>query len=399
MKVLYLDLSMGVAGDMLSAALADLFDNKEQVIDRLNALNITGVHYSLTESVKRGIVGKKMTVTVNGQSEGEHDNHHDHDDHHHHHHSGLKDIERIISSLNISDNVKQNALNVYKLIAQAESRAHGVKVEEVHFHEVGAMDAVADVVAVSYLLDLLKVDEIVCSPIRTGFGFTRCMHGVIPVPAPATAYLLEGLTAYAGDEEGELATPTGVALVKNFVSHICAMPTMTIKKVGYGMGEKDFSHPNMVRAFFGETQENLTDEVVKLEFNVDDMTAEQLAYSGERLMRTGAKEVYLTPVTMKKSRLGTLVTVLCDQSAEDETVRAIFKNYSTIGLRTSVCKRYVLDRINSVVETPYGSVRKKVSTGYGLEKSKYEYDDVCRVAKNLDVSFERALSFIAEFDK
>ena len=253
MKTLYLDCNMGAAGDMLSAALLELLPPEERpgFIDELNALGIPGVEFTAQPSVKCGITGTHMEVSVNGHTEGEehhhehehheHEHHHEHGHTHGHHHSGMHDIEHIVSGhLNVSEKVKSDVL------------AHGVPVTEIHFHEVGAMDAVADVTAVCLLMDRLSPEQVIVSPVHVGSGQVRCAHGILPVPAPATAHILTGVPIYGGEIEGELCTPTGAALLKHFATKFGGMPIMTLLQVGYGMGSKDFEAANCVRAMLGE---------------------------------------------------------------------------------------------------------------------------------------------------
>lgn len=259
MKTIYLDCNMGAAGDMLSAALLELLpqDQRQDFVAGLNALGIPGVEFAAEPSVKCGITGTHMRVTVNGQAEGGEHHHHEHEheyEHEHeHHHSGMHDIEHIVSGhLDIPEKVKSHILAVYSLIAEAESHAHGVPVSQVHFHEVGAMDAVADITAVCLLMDRLAPEQVVASPVHVGCGQVRCAHGILPVPAPATAHILTGVPIYGGKIEGELCTPTGAALLKHFATGFGGMPVMTLQRVGYGMGAKDFEAANCVRAMLGE---------------------------------------------------------------------------------------------------------------------------------------------------
>ena len=410
MRVLYLDCAMGAAGDMLTAALAGLVEG-ENVSGMLGALGVPGVEYDISTTQKCGISGLNVSVMVNGHEEGEEIDHHDHHDHdhhhddehehghHHHEHHGLEDIKKIVANLNVDGNVKSQIIDIYGLIAAAESKVHGEPVGHIHFHEVGAMDAVADVAAVCTLIKKLDVDKIICSPINLGSGTVRCAHGVLPVPAPATAVITQGMPVYGSEIKGELLTPTGAALIKYFATSFGPMPMMNVKAVGYGMGKKDFDRANCVRAFLGETDEKGRDEVVELNFNVDDMTAEQLAFAVEKILSSGARDAFLTPVVMKKGRCGNLVTVICDESKKQDVVALIFKYTSTIGVREKVCFRYVLDRATVIVETPCGKVRKKVSEGYGVKKQKYEYDDLAAVAEKLGVSIQEAEAYVKNYDK
>jgi hypothetical protein len=318
----------------------------------------------------------------------DHDHHHDHDHAHtHHHHSDMHEIEHIISDLHLPQKVQNDVLAVYGLIAEAESHAHGVPVTEIHFHEVGTMDAVADITAVCLLMNELSPDEVVVSPIHVGSGHVRCAHGILPVPAPATAYILKDVPIYGGGIKGELCTPTGAALLKHFATRFGDMPVMKTQAIGYGMGKKDFQTANCVRAMLGETTDQ-TDVVLELSCNVDDMTAEAISFAMERLFEGGAHEVYTVPIGMKKSRPGTLIRVMCKEQDKEKIIGLLFKYTTTIGVREAVTHRYILNRKIETVQTPYGEVRRKVSSGYGVSRSKYEYEDLARIAKEQKISLD-----------
>lgn len=406
MKTLYLDCGMGAAGDMLTAALLELLPDPDGFVDELNALGIPGVQYRREASVKCGITGTHMSVTVNGVEESDHAHahHHDHEhthehehtnEHEHtpHQHSSLHRIRHIISGLHLPEAVQHNAKAVYGLIAEAESRAHNVPVTEIHFHEVGTMDAVADVGAVCLLMDRLAPERVIVSPIHVGSGHVHCAHGILPVPAPATAYILQGLPIYGGSVKGELCTPTGAALLKHFATEFGEMPVMRVGAIGYGMGKKDFPAANCVRSMLGEAGES-SHTVCQLSCNVDDMTAEAISFSMDRLFDAGALEVYTTPAGMKKSRPGTLICALCPEAAREAVVEAMLRHTTTIGIRESLCRRYVLERHIESIETPYGVVRRKDSCGYGVTRSKYEYDDLARIAEERRISLSEVAALV-----
>ena len=313
-----------------------------------------------------------------------------HEHHHEHHHSSLKDIEGIIDGLNIPENVKTDAKNVYAMIAEAESSAHGKPVSEIHFHEVGTMDAIADITMVCMLMNEIKADKIIASEIHVGSGHVHCAHGILPVPAPATAYILRGVPFCAGHFKGELCTPTGAALIKYFASSFGEMPVMTVDKIGYGMGKKDFEQANCVRAFLGSTNEK-TSEITELSCNIDDMTGEKIAYAMKKLFEAGALEVYTIPIGMKKSRPGILLCVMCSEAKKDEMVSLIFRHTTTLGIRENVSKRYTLKREIVKEETPFGEIRIKRSEGFGVVREKYEYEDLARIADEKNVSIDDIL--------
>lgn len=438
MKTLYLQCGMGAAGDMLTAALLELMPDPDVAVAELNNLGIPGVEFSKEAMSKCGIGGTHMTVKVHGEEESEemfahehehhhehehsheehehhhehehnheehehhhehehsheeHEHHHEHEHnyeehghHHHHHHSSLHDIEHIVCDhLHLPEQVKNDVMAVYGLIAEAESHAHGVPVTEIHFHEVGTMDAIADITAVCLLMNRLAPDQVIVSPIHVGSGQVHCAHGILPVPAPATAYILNGVPIYGGAVKGELCTPTGAALLKHFATRFGDMPVMRMEAIGYGMGKKDFEVANCVRAMLGETEDS-GDEIVQLECNVDDMTAEEMGFATETILAAGALEVYTVPVGMKKSRPGTLLSVLCHEEEKEKLVRVLFQNTTTIGVREHKCSRYTLKRSFETLHTPYGEVQKKISSGYGVTREKYEYEDLARIAREQGIS-------------
>lgn len=413
MKVLYIDCGMGAAGDMLTAALLELTGEPERLTQRLNSIGIPGVEFKAEPSVKCGITGTHMRVLVGGEEEGEHTHshhhehdhehhhehehhhhHHDHEHDHHHHHTSLHDIEHIVSHLDVSDKVKRDVIAVYSLIAEAESRAHGRPVTEIHFHEVGTMDAVADVTAVCLLMEELAPDRVIASPVHVGSGSVRCAHGILPVPAPATAYILKDVPIYGGSIDGELCTPTGAALLKHFVSEFGQMPVMKPSAIGYGMGRKEFERANCVRAILGETGGG-TQQMYELSCNVDDMTAEDIAFACERLFEGGANEVFTVAAGMKKSRPGTVITVICTDENRQELIRLMFEHTSTLGVRDMPFERHVLERSIVTEETRFGSVRKKISSGYGVTREKYEHDDLKRIALEQGVSIEQVRELVS----
>ena len=388
MRTLYIDCGMGAAGDMLAAALLELLPDPDGFVEEFNSLGLPGIRMEREESVKCGITGTHVSILVDGAEEGE--EHHHHDGEHHHHHHGIGDIEHIVMHhLDLQPAVRKDILAVFGLIAEAESRVHGMPVADIHFHEVGTMDAIADVAAVSMLMDRIHPDEVVVSPIRTGYGHVRCAHGILPVPAPATAYILSGLPIYSGDIEGELCTPTGAALLRHFATRFGQMPLMSVSAIGYGMGRKDFPAANCVRAMLGG-QEGSGDTVIGLSCNVDDMTGEEIGFAIERLLSCGAKDAYTVPIGMKKNRPGVMLSVICAEHDLDEMVRTIFRYTTTIGIRKTVYERYVLTRRQEGVDTGCGPVRMKISQGYGVERVKPEYDDLERIAKERGISIREA---------
>lgn len=391
MKILYLDCGMGAAGDMLSSALFELIDNKKEFLENINSAGIPSVIVTAENSVKCGISGTHLRVKINGEEEGKSCSYHSS-----HHHNSLTDIEHIINHLSMSEKVKKNVVAVYKMIAFAESKVHNAPVSEIHFHEVGALDAIADIAIFCMLVDLIGADKIVASPVNVGSGKVACAHGILPVPAPATAEILKGISAYSNGIDGELCTPTGAALLKFFVNYFSDMPCMAVDKIGYGMGTKDFETANCVRAFIGtaENDADNTDSVVELSCNIDDMTAEELSFAADILLDSGALDVFTSPVVMKKGRLGSLLTVICKSEDKDKFVKLIFKHTSTIGIRESIHKRYVMNREICIAETEFGAVKIKNSSGYGTKKSKFEYENLARICRENNISLDKLKSLL-----
>lgn len=454
MKTLYFDCSMGAAGDMLTAALLELHPDPAGFVRRLNALGIPGVEFRVEASVKCGIQGTHMRVLVHGEEEHEHTHHHadssphpsapaaltpspqgegfahEHEHEHghgHHHHNDLHGIEHLVRDhMGLPEAVQKDVLAVYGLIAEAESKVHGVPVEEIHFHEVGALDAVADVTAVCLLMRELAPERVLASPVHVGSGQVRCAHGLMPVPAPATAELLKDAPIYGGEIRGELCTPTGAALLKYYVNSFGPMPPLRVSAVGYGMGTKDFPAANCVRALLGETEEppaggrsvsaptarddawrsmsaptaavdasvGGTDEVLELACNLDDMTGEALGFALERLLEAGALDAWTQAIGMKKSRPGVMLCVLCKPIDREVMSSLLFRHTTTLGVRARPWQRSVLERKTEMLETSFGPVRVKRASGFGAEREKYEYEDLARIAKEQGISLDKARELV-----
>lgn len=437
MKTLYFDCGMGAAGDMLMASLYEICPDKAGFLKTMNEMGLPGLSVEAEPAVKCGITGTHMKVTIHGEEEEsvdvdlhehvhdhaeqhdhdhhehchDHDHHDDHDFHHththeenhteehsghpHHHHASMAGISHIIEHLNLPDEVKKDVVAVYHLIAEAESHVHGKTVEEIHFHEVGTADAIADIAGVCLLMHMIAPQKVIASPIHVGSGNVHCAHGILPVPAPATAFILQGLPIYSGVIKGELCTPTGAALLKHFVTEFKEMPVMRTLAIGYGMGKKDFERANCVRVLLGETEETGS-EVAELSCNLDDMTPEALGFVQEILFAAGALEVYTIPIGMKKSRPGILLTCMCRCNDKEKMVSLIFKHTTTLGIRESISKRYTLTRTMKEHETPYGVVREKVSEGYGVVRGKLEYEDLAKIAREQGMSLEDAKKLIGK---
>lgn len=408
MRTLYIECNMGVAGDMLTAALLELHPQPQNFLKKLNEVGIEDVHTVVQKASKCGITGTQVKVFIHGEEEEpedvhhkhaheEHAHHHVHEEytHHHgeqvhyheHHHSSMQDITKQIAALKIEDVVKKDVVAVYQSIAEAESVVHDRPVTEIHFHEVGNKDALADIVAVCMLMHELSVEQVICSPVHVGYGTVQCAHGILPVPAPATAYLLRGIPTYGGSVQGELCTPTGAALLKHFANRFETQPVMVTEKIGYGLGKKDFAQANCVRVMLGETKEN-DSSVIELQCNLDDCTPENIAFAMERLFDEGALDVYTMPIGMKKNRSGILFTCMCKKEDKDKMLSLIFKHTTTLGVREYESKRYTLHREMVEKETPYGKVCVKKVTGYGVAREKAEYEDLAKIAREQGLSIE-----------
>ena len=479
MKTLYIECAMGAAGDMLTAALLELLPDKEAALAKLNAMGIPGVVFEAEPSAKCGITGTHMRVLIHGEEEEsvpcghthahahhhehdhahenhhehehdhvhehhahchDHEHHHDHEHEHHHHdrvhhhaHHGMAEIRRLIAELAVSETVKEKVLAVYQSIAEAESRVHGAEVDQIHFHEVGSMDAVADVTAVCLLMELLAPEQVIVSPIHVGSGTVLCAHGRLPVPAPATALILEGMPIYGGSVQGELCTPTGAALLKTFVDSFGPMPPMTVAKTGYGMGTKDFEQANCLRAMLGEsftmngtaskmqTVQDAEDEntgsrgaagkdtetenpaaregrITEISCNLDDMTGEDIAFAAERILQAGALDVFTESIYMKKGRPAVKLTVLARPEDEERLAGEIFRHTSTIGVRIHTDRRYELARRSEQRKTPLGTIEVKISEGFGVRKEKIEFASLKQIAETSGKSVAEVRAALAGED-
>lgn len=385
MKTLYLDVTTGAAGDMLSAALLELFADHDAALEKLNAIGIPGVTYAAEPVTRHGLAGTHLRVVIDGEEEGVSEPVHAS--------RRLSDVVQILAGLRLPDSVKAEVAAVYRSIAAAESAVHGVPVEQVHFHELGMMDAIADICAACSLMRLLGVERVMASSVRTGFGTVNAAHGQLPIPAPATAKLLEGLPCFAGDMEGELCTPTGAALLRHFAKDFGNLPPMTLQRAGCGMGQKDFPKLSAVRAFLGESVES-EETILELSCNVDDMSPEAVGFAIEELLRLGAPDAWYTQIGMKKTRPGVILSCLCKPQQRDEMVRAIFRHTTTLGVRETLCRRYVLRREDRTVSTPYGPVRVKHAEGWDTEREKAEYEDLRRICHDADLTLQEARELV-----
>lgn len=391
MKTIYLECNMGAAGDMLMSALYEICEQKEWFLYKMNEVFAPyGITLSAEPVTKCGILGTHMQVLISGKEEdaGQHA-HADDAAEHHHAHADYPTVLNRIESLSLAEDVKKDAASIYRLIGEAEAKVHGTTLEQIHFHEVGTLDALADVVGCVLLIHLIAPEQILASPVHVGNGFVTCAHGILPVPAPATAELLKGVPYYTGSITSELCTPTGAAILKYYVTRFFPMPALTVSAIGYGMGKKDFEIANCVRVFLGDTLSDYRNEdtenedsfacddtILSISCNIDDMTGEALGLATEILMAAGALDVYTIPVQMKKNRPGILLTCICELMDREKFTGLFFLHTSTRGVRYQTFERAKLESTFETRSTSYGDIRIKKSSGYGIEKEKPEFEDL-----------------------
>lgn len=403
-RVIYFDCFAGASGDMILGALLDLGLDFELLRAELTKLSIDGYRIEARKVTKSGFSATKFDVVDehHHNHEHNHDHHHAHDhsnlhEHPHGHRRNLTDIIQMIEQSQLAAEVKANSINIFNRLAFAEAKIHGTVPEKVHFHEVGAVDAIVDIVGAAIGLQLLQVDKIVVSALPMGKGFVKCQHGTIPVPAPATLELLTGMSTYGSEHNGETVTPTGAAILSTLAEACGPMPLMSVSKVGYGAGTRDFGVPNLLRAVLGEeSQEALpglncqSETVMELEANLDDMNPEFFDYIYEQLFKYGALDVFLVPIQMKKNRPAQMIRVLCPEQKLNELARVLFMETSTIGIRVNKWQRFCLQREIVTVETDFGAIRIKQALLDGnIVNCAPEYEDCKAKAKACGVPLKK----------
>lgn len=384
MKTLYFDCFCGASGDMIVGALIDAGASFEVVQKALESLGVPGLHVHAEKTTKKGIVATQFHVD-------EHHHDHGHEGHRHDHpHRHLADIKALVEGADLPAKVKRDVLRTFQRIAECEASVHGATVEEIHFHEVGAIDSIADIVGAHLAMHLLEIDRVVASPLPVGSGTVKTAHGILPVPAPATAMLLKGVPSYAGDVSHEMVTPTGAALITQWAASYGAMPPMSVESIGYGSGTRDLAdRANVLRVVIGQSEEALahSEVVTVIETDIDDMNPELFPPLIESLLKGGARDAFLTPVLGKKGRPAYLVTVLCDPARTSTVARILFESSTTFGLRIREERRICLDRLWKKARTPWGEVRIKVGLLEGTSKcAAPEFEDCRRVAEENRVS-------------
>ncbi|MGB8582294.1 MAG: nickel pincer cofactor biosynthesis protein LarC [Candidatus Sulfotelmatobacter sp.] len=438
MRIAYLECFSGISGDMFMGALLDAGVAPSAFQDAVAALKI-GARLEISRVVRAGISATKADVWVNGEkdlpreiyweqahSSVEHSHHehshvepHEHGHEHSHgdsdshshdhthpeeHGRGLNQIRQIISAASLSNGTKKTAINIFEALGRAEAKIHNTSIESVHFHEVGAVDAMVDIVCAAVGAEALGVDEIICSPLNVGGGTVKCAHGTIPVPAPATVELLADAPVYSSGLLMELVTPTGAAIVKTLASHFSSFPEMKIERSGYGAGSRDFpGHPNVLRLTIGQgarhslATNTATDIVTVLEANLDDLNPQVFGYVMDRLFEAGALDAFAMPVQMKKNRPGTLLTVLCKPEHAGELTRLIFTETTTLGVRRREETRQTLARRWESVGTPWGKVRVKIASMNGtVTNYAPEYEDCRRIAMENRVPLKTVMQEAAQ---
>ncbi|MBN2544473.1 MAG: nickel pincer cofactor biosynthesis protein LarC [Spirochaetes bacterium] len=399
MKILYIDAFSGVSGDKFNAALLSLGLDKNRLTDELSTLSISNEFQIDVEEKKiMGINTLKFNVIVKHQHRGKNSVLLLKNEDHSHGHRGLEEIIKIIKSSKISENAKKHAIDVFKIIGEAEAKVHGISIEKVHFHEVGAIDSIVDIVSACILMDQLKPDRVVSSPIALGDGFVKTDHGLLPVPAPATIEILRDVPSYGGSIDAELTTPTGAALIKYFVKDFNDMPLMKVENTGYGSGTKDFEIPNFLRMFNGIEYKKLSkkdqdDLIISLESNIDDSTPEQLAFLTNKMLELGALDVFIAPIMMKKSRQAQLLTVLCSISDKEKFENEIFLNSTTFGIRCTYHSRVTLKREIRTIKID--GIDVKVKLGYldgRLIQKSFEYESVKEAVEKLNISYNEFIA-------
>jgi uncharacterized protein (TIGR00299 family) protein len=378
MRTLYYDCFAGISGDMNLGAMIDLGVDADYLKAELAKLNIEGFSLKVEKDARRGISGTKATVVIENP---------DNEKHRH-----LRHVEELVNNSSLSDKVKEISLKIFKIIAVAEAKVHNIDIQKVHFHEVGALDSIADIVGAAICLDSLKVDKVMSSPIQLGGGTVKCAHGIMPVPAPATALIVEGIPVRTGLVQHEATTPTGAAILAATVDKFTAGFSLPISKTSYGIGQRDVSDvPNVLRLFLSESNAGFDDvtveEAVVIECNIDDMNPEHYTHLSSLLFSAGASDVWFTPIVMKKSRPATTVSILSPVDLALQIKTIIFSNTSSLGLREYKVQKNMLRRDEKIVETPFGKVRVKESFFMGKRvNAKPEFDDCSALALEHGVS-------------
>lgn len=396
MKALYFDCSSGISGNMTLAALTELIQDETYLIHELRKLNIDGYEIQITKAVKNGITATHVDVIL----EDEEDAHsHSHEHSHSHLHRNLSDVNQIIDRSSFSTEVKELSKRIFQRVAEAESKVHGKPLEEVHFHEVGAIDSIVDIIGTAILIDKIKPDKIISSVVNDGHGFIHCAHGMMAVPVPATSEIFasSGVLSRQIDIDTELVTPTGAAIIAELADSFELMPAGNVKKVAYGAGTKDLKIPNVLKVSLVEIDENQENFVV-METNIDDTTGEILGYTMERLFEAGAFDVFYTPIYMKKNRPAYLLTVTCNEKDCEALKAIIYHETTSIGIRYRYEHRTKLEREKVTIDTKYGKIEAKKVTYKDREYVYPEYESVKQAAREHHIPLKQ-IYHLEEFNQ
>lgn len=412
-RTLYLECSAGISGDMMAAALLDLGADQEVLKKALKSLHVSGYQIEISRVSKNGLDACDFNVILDKEHENHdhdmeylhgledgHGHSHSHEQSHRHTHDhvhrNLKDILAVINDSEISDSAKKTAVHIFEILAAAEAKAHGVSVEEVHFHEVGAVDSIVDIVAVAVCLDDLGIDKVIVPILNEGFGYIRCQHGMIPVPVPATAAIVQayGLSLHLTGIEGELVTPTGAAIVAAIQTSDKLPEKFTIQKIGIGAGKRQYERPSLLRAMLISSREAQEDCIYKLESNIDDCTGETLGYVMQRLFDAGARDVHYMPVFMKKNRPAYQLNVICSEEDIEKLEEIIFMETTTIGIRRQRMERSVLNREIKEVQTSIGMAKVKICSLSLGQRIYPEYESVIELCQKSGLSWQEVYALI-----
>lgn len=387
MKILYFDCSSGISGNMTIGALLEIINDENYLLNELKKLNIDGYEIKISKKVKNGITGTYVDVLL------EHEHHHKHKEHnhenehtHHHEHRNLSDVNKIIDNSTLNDEVKKLAKKIFLRVAKAESKVHNKPLEEVHFHEVGAIDSIIDIVGTAILINKINPDKIVSSTVNDGYGFIECAHGKMAVPVPATSEIFSNSNVKFRQIEidTELVTPTGAAIIAELATDFMPLPEMQVEKIGWGSGSKDLQIPNVLKVYYGNIEDE-KDDVIVMETNIDDCGGEILGYTQELLFKNGALDVFFTPIFMKKNRPGYRMSITCKEDDKLKLQNIIFRETTTIGIRYREEHRAVLKREIIEIETKYGKIKAKKVKNNGEEYLYPEYEEIKKIAEKNNI--------------
>jgi len=419
MKAIYFDCFSGISGDMALGALLDLGIDKELFMGELDRLNLAGYDILISKVCKYGITGTDVQIVVNeeyGDFQEKVKKHENRAHEHAHNHSGaggghvrrhaassLKSIETLIYAGDLKQSVKDLSKKIFREIARAEAKVHGMDINEIHFHEVGAIDSIVDIVGTAICLDLLGVKKVFSSPLHDGRGFIECRHGILPVPVPAVMEMLSDskIPLISEDINTELITPTGIGIIKCLTKDFGNMPAMMVDRIGYGFGKRETGRLNALRVVMGNTFEEdacedaFMEEISVLETNIDDLSPEILGFTSEKLMQSGALDVFFTPVYMKKNRPAYMLSVLANKEREQELADIILRETTTLGIRKISARRYCMDRELVNVKTQYGEARVKVASKGDFKKFSPEYEDCRDIAIKAGIPLKEVYEYVA----